>query len=138
MKIPASAAGRLAKFSKTNRQDTSTDILVTSGTKEIKKGANKGEMVALYRASNSYSKFAMLKNAFLGRTPADKNDVFKLLKAAGMNDNQANAVLDKIKFVGVHYSAESVRKEINKFEFKNAQGIVTIHFLPESTNTITS
>ena len=35
MKIPASAAGRLAEFFKTKRKDTSADILVTSGTKEI-------------------------------------------------------------------------------------------------------
>ena len=42
MKIPASAAGRLAEFFKTNRKDTSDDILVNSGIKEIKKGNNKG------------------------------------------------------------------------------------------------
>ena len=83
MKIPASAAGRLAEFFKTNRKDTSDDILVNSGIKEIKKGNNKGEMVALYRASNSENKFAMLKNAFLGRTPADRSDVLNLLKTSG-------------------------------------------------------
>ena len=47
MKIPASAAGRLAEFIKTKRQDTKDDILVRSGYKEIKTGPNKGEMVAL-------------------------------------------------------------------------------------------
>ena len=64
MKIPA-APGRLAEFFKTTRKDTSADILVNSGIKEIKKGNNKGEMVALYRASNSTSMFAKFKNAFL-------------------------------------------------------------------------
>ena len=139
MKIPANAAGRLAEFFKTNRKDTSADILVNSGTKEIKKeGGNKVEMVALYRASNSESKFAMLKNAFLGRTPADRSDVLNLLKTAGMSPEQANTALDKISLVGGHYSAKSVRETINKFQFEDTKGIVTVHPLPESPNTIAS
>lgn len=138
MKIPASAAGRLAEFFKTNRKDTSADILVNSGTKEIKNGTNKGEVVALYRASNSESKFAMLKNAFLGRTPADRSDVLNLLKTAGMSPEQANTALDKISLVGGHYSAKSVRETINKCQFEDTKGIVTVQPLPESPNTIAS
>ena len=45
MTIPQNPAGRLAEFFKTTRKDTSADILVNSGIKEIKKGNNKGEMV---------------------------------------------------------------------------------------------
>ena len=138
MKIPASAAGRLAEFFKTNRKETSADILVNSGTKEIKNGTKKGEVVALYRASSSTSKFAMIKNAFLGRTPADRNDVLTLLKSAGMSDKQADSALDKISLVGGHYSAKSVRETINKFQFVDTKGIVTVHPLPESPNTVDS
>ena len=127
MKIPASAAGHLAEFIKTKRQDTSADILVNSGVKEIKQGSNKGEMVALYRASSSTSKFAMLKNLLLGRSPADRSDVFNLLKTAGMSDEQANDALERIGSVRGHYSAEIVRREINTFKHQDTKGIVTIH-----------
>ena len=127
MKIPASAAGRLAEFIKTKRQDTSADILVNSGVKEIKQGSNKGEMVALYRASSSTSKFAMLKNALLGRPPADRSDVFNLLRTAGMNVTEANHALDRITLVRGHYSAASVRHEINTFQHQDTKGIKTIH-----------
>jgi len=126
MKIPASAAGRLAEFFKTNRKDTSDDILVNSGIKEIKKGNNKGEMVALYRASNSESKFAMLKNALLGRTPANRSDVLNLLKTAGMSDDEAETAVDKISLVRGHYSAASVEKVIDAFKFQDTKGTVTI------------
>ena len=126
MKIPASPAGRLAEFFKTNREDTSDDILVNSGIKEIKKGNNKGEMVALYRASNSENKFAMLKNAFLGRTPADRSDVLNLLKTSGMNNAQANEALGRISLVRGHYSAASVKEEIRAFQFQDTKGTVTI------------
>jgi hypothetical protein len=80
----------------------------------------------------------MLKNAFLGRTPADRSDVLNLLKTAGMNPQQANTALDKISLVGGHYSAKSVRETINKFQFEDTKGIVTVHPLPESPNTIAS
>ena len=132
MTIPQSPAGRLAEFFKTTRKDTSADILVNSGIKEIKKGNNKGEMVALYRASNSTSMFASLKNAFLCRPPADRDDVFNLLKTAGMSDVQANEALDRITLVRGHYSAQSVRQEINKFQFADTKGTVTV-FLKDST-----
>jgi len=122
MTINTSPAGRLAEFFKTNRQDTSADILVNSGIKEIKKGDNKGEMVALYRASSSTSKFAMIKNAFLGRTPADRSDVLTLLKTAGMSDEQANTAVENIASVRGHFSAKSVRETIDKFQSDNTKG----------------
>ena len=127
MKI--SPAGRLAEFIKTKRQDTSADILVNSGVKEIKQGSNKGEMVALYRASSSTSKFAMLKNLLLGRSPADRSDVFNLLKTAGMSDGQANDALERIDSVRGHYSALKVKETINNFQHQDTKGIVTIHSL---------
>ena len=80
----------------------------------------------------------MIKNAFLGRTPADRNDVLTLLKSAGMSDKQADSALDKISLVGGHYSAKSVRETINKFQFEDTKGIVTVHPLPESPNTVDS
>ena len=124
MKIPA-APGRLAEFFKTTRKDTSADILVNSGIKEIKKGNNKGEMVALYRASNSTSMFAKFKNAFLCRPPADRNDVLTLLKSAGMSDKQANTAVDNIASVRGHFSAKSVRETIDKFQSENTKGTAT-------------
>jgi hypothetical protein len=138
MTINTNPAGRLAEFFKTTRKDTGADILVNSGIKKIKTGKDNVEMVALYRASSSTSKFAMIKNAFLGRTPADRNDVLTLLKSAGMSDKQADSALDKISLVGGHYSAKSVRETINKFQFEDTQGKVTVHPLPESPNTVDS
>ena len=138
MTIPSSAAGRLADFFKTTRKDTSADILVNSGVKEIKKGKNEGELVALYRASSSTSKFAMIKNAFMGRTPADRSDVFNLLKTAGMNDKQANEALDNITLVHGHYSAQSVRETIRQFEFEDTKGIVTTYVTTEPQKSVIS
>jgi hypothetical protein len=138
MTIPSSAAVRLAEFFKTSRKDTSADILVTSGTKEIKKGNHKGEMVALYRASSSTSKFAMLKNAILGRMPADRNDVFKLLKTAGMSDERANEAIDNITLDRGHYSAQSVRETIRQFEFEDTKGIVTTYVTTEPQKSVIS
>lgn len=128
MKIPASAAGRLAEFVKSNRKDTNSDVLVNSGFKTIKQGAKKGEMVALYRPSNSESIFANLKNVFLGRRPAKDEDVLMLLKNAGMSETQANTALGNITLGkgGVGYSASSVREQIRQFEIKDTVGIVTI------------
>jgi hypothetical protein len=85
-------------------------------------GDNKGEMVALYRASSSTSKFAMIKNAFLGRTPADRSDVLTLLKTAGMSDEQANTAVENIASVRGHFSAKSVRETIDKFQSDNTKG----------------
>ena len=83
-------------------------------------------MVALYRASNSENKFAMLKNAFLGRTPADRSDVLNLLKTSGMNDAQADEALGRISLVRGHYSAASVKEEIRAFQFQDTKATVTI------------
>ena len=132
MKFPASAAGRLAEFVKSNREDTNSDVLVTSGFKRIKQGDNKGHMVALYRPSNSENLFANLKNAILGRRPAKEEDVLRLLKNAGMSEAQASTALENITLGkgGVGYSALSVKDQIAQFkklEFKDTIGIVTIH-----------
>jgi hypothetical protein len=129
MKIPASAAGRLAEFVKSNRKDTNSDVLVNSGFKTIKQGANKGEMVALYRPSNSENIFANLKNAFLGRRPAEREEVFMLLKNKGMSEKKANEVLAKITQGkgGVGYSASELKAEISVFESRQTKGKVTIH-----------
>ena len=126
MTINTNPAGRLAEFLKTTRKDTSADILVNSGIKKIKTDNDNVEMVALYRASSSTSKFAMIKNAFLGRTPADRSDVLTLLKAAGMNDDQADSAVENIAFVRGHYSAKSVRETIDKFKSDNIKGTATI------------
>ena len=127
MKINTNPAGRLAEFLKPTRKDTGADILVNSGIKKIKTGNDNVEMVALYRASSSTSKFAMIKNAFLGRTPADRNDVLTLLKSAGMSDKQANTAVDNIAYVRGHYSAQSVRETIDQFNLENIK--VTTTFL---------
>ena len=121
MTINTNPAGRLAEFFKTTRKDTGADILVNSGIKKIKTGNDNVEMVALYRAS----KFAMIKNAFLGRTPADRNDVLTLLKSAGMSDKQANTAVDNIASVRGHFSAKSVRETIDKFQSENTKGTAT-------------
>jgi Na+/glutamate symporter len=55
-----------------------------------------------------------------------------------MSDKQADSALDKISLVGGHYSAKSVRETINKFQFEDTKGIVTVHPLPESPNTVDS
>ena len=125
MTINTNPAGRLAEFFKTTRKDTGADILVNSGIKKIKTGNDNVEMVALYRASSSTSKFAMIKNAFLGRTPADRNDVLTLLKSAGMSDKQANTAVDNIVSVRGHFSAKSVRETIDKFQSENTKGTAT-------------
>ena len=125
MTINTNPAGRLAEFFKTTRKDTGADILVNSGIKKIKTGNDNVEMVALYRASSSTSKFAMIKNAFLGRTPADRNDVLTLLKSAGMSDKQANTAVDNIATVRGQFSAKSVRETIDKFQSENTKGTAT-------------
>ena len=125
MTINTNPAGRLAEFFKTTRKDTGADILVNSGIKKIKTGNDNVEMVALYRASNSTSMFAKFKNAFLCRPPADRDDVLNLLKTAGMSDVQANEALDRITLVRGHYSAESVRETIDKFQSENTKGTAT-------------
>jgi len=125
MKINTNPAGRLAEFLKPTRKDTGADILVNSGIKKIKTGNDNVEMVALYRASSSTSKFAMIKNAFLGRTPADRSDVLTLLKSVGMSDKQANTAVDNIASDRGHFSAKSVRETIDKFQSENTKGTAT-------------
>jgi len=110
----AAIAGKLAEITdKPGRADKSTDILMRDRVTTIKRGKETGQMKMLLRGVSDHGLKA-LRNIFLGRSPATKEDIAKAMQTQHMSPKEIETVLSNIKSDNKgRFQAIAVKNEID-------------------------
>jgi hypothetical protein len=110
----AAIAGKLAAITdKPGRAEKSTDILMRDRITTIKSGKETGQMKMLLRGVSDHGPKA-LRNIFLGRSPATKEDIAKVMQTQHMTPEEIKTVLSNIKSDNKgRFQAIAVKNEID-------------------------